>query len=148
MTIQTQRFGPLDVPDHRLIMFPLGITPFLRCFWYALIERPAQAPFAWLQSIDEPALAFLVVPPRVFFPHYSPRYSPSDLEPLQLAAGDEILTLVILTLDSETRIFTANLLGPIAINCRTQRAVQVALRDSRFTTKHPISPRLRALAPI
>lgn len=148
MIIQTQRFGLLDVPDHQLIMFPLGIMPFSKCFWYALIERPGQAPFAWLQSIDEPALAFLVVPPRVFFPHYSPRYSPSDVEPLQLAAGDTIVTLVILALDSETRTFTANLLAPIAINCRTQRAVQVALRDDRLTTKHPISPRLRTLETI
>ena len=146
MIIKTHRFGSVEVPDDRILMFPCGIMPFADSHWFALIERPSQAPFAWLQSVDEPALAFLVTDPHIFFPDYAPGYSRADVEQLDVAAEDEIVTLVILTIDADIYDITANLLGPIAIDFRTQRAVQVILRDDRFTTEHSIRLRSNACA--
>jgi flagellar assembly factor FliW len=138
MTIETLRFGPVEVPEDRILLFPHGIMPFGAPHWFALIQRPSEAPFAWLQSVDEPSLAFLVAGSSLFFPDYRPRCSPADAEALQLAAGDAPTVLLILTVDAQRGTITANLLGPILVNFRTQRAVQVILSDDRLSTRHPL----------
>jgi hypothetical protein len=61
----TTRFGTLALDPGRLITLPSGLLGFANCRSFALVDLPeAQHPVKLLQSVDEPELAFLVLPDR------------------------------------------------------------------------------------
>jgi flagellar assembly factor FliW len=85
-----------------------------------------------LASTDNPELRFLVVPPTVFFPEYSPEISEETLDALGVDAShlDQVLTLLVVTVGTTPADATANLLAPILIDQVSRRAVQVILTGS------------------
>src|ERR1700721_963721 len=66
MEIQTSRFGTLAVEDERVMTFPNGLLGFPNHTRYALIQAGSENYFFWLQSVDEPNLAFVVTDPVIF----------------------------------------------------------------------------------
>ena len=81
MQIQSSRFGWLSVDDDRVITFPRGLLGFPDHSRFALLPASGSAAaaggagddgcFYWLQSADDPALAFVVVDPAAFFKDYA-----------------------------------------------------------------------------
>ena len=61
-TIDSTRFGSLEIPDDAVIEFPTGLIG-LGGTRYTLIAREESAPFLWLHSIDDPSLALPVTQP-------------------------------------------------------------------------------------
>lgn len=55
-TIESARFGTIELPDDALVEFPLGLIglPGSR---YALFEHGSGSDFKWLHSAEDPALA-------------------------------------------------------------------------------------------
>jgi flagellar assembly factor FliW len=82
-----------------------------------------------LASTVDPELRFLVIPPTVFFPDYTPEISEETLDALGLDAArlDQVLTLLVVTVGATPADATANLLAPILIDQASRRAVQVIL---------------------
>ena len=72
MQIQSSRFGWLSVDDSRIMTFPRGLLGFPTHKRFALIQANSENYFFWLQSIDDPALAFVVTDPGIFFKDYAP----------------------------------------------------------------------------
>ena len=70
MEIETTRFGRLSVDDERIITFPKGLLGFPNHTRFALIQTGEENYFFWLQSVDEPNLAFVVTDPSIFFKDY------------------------------------------------------------------------------
>src|SRR5687768_17772104 len=68
--IQSTRFGTLVVDDGRIINFPNGLLGFPDHKRFALIQTGEENYFFWLQSVDEPNLAFVVTDPSIFFKGY------------------------------------------------------------------------------
>src|SRR5687768_15135601 len=68
--IQSTRFGTLVVDDGRIINFPNGLLGFPDHKRFALIQTGEENYFFWLQSVDEPNLAFVVTDPAIFFKGY------------------------------------------------------------------------------
>ncbi len=68
--IETLRFGELEIADSDIITMDDGLLGFPEYHRYVLASNPDQAPFLWLQCVDEPDLAFVVVNPYLFFPGY------------------------------------------------------------------------------
>ena len=67
MIVNTFRFGPLEVPEDKLITMERPILGFEGFSNFCLIEIDDLAPFLWLQSTEDASVAFLVVNPVVFF---------------------------------------------------------------------------------
>ncbi len=65
-------FEPLPVKSENVIQFPLGLLGFENIKRFALLENEQELPFRWLQVIDQPNLAFLVLPAAEFLPDYNP----------------------------------------------------------------------------
>ena len=61
MEYPTLRFGPVECDEVEAISIPAGISPFDWATRFALLSREDEAPFSWLQSLDDPALAFVVL---------------------------------------------------------------------------------------
>jgi flagellar assembly factor FliW len=79
LTIDSSRFGAVEIPDADAIEFPLGLIG-LGGVHYALIDRHPGSGFRWLHSLEDPGLALPVVDPREFFPGFALVLSAEDRE--------------------------------------------------------------------
>ena len=136
MQIQSTRFGTLLVDDERIMTFPNGLLGFPSYSRYALIQTGQENYFFWLQSVDEPNLAFVVTDPTVFFKDYEVPLRDETRQELQLAEDRFVQTFVICNKVGEW--LTGNLLGPIVVNTDNRLAQQVVLTEKKWTTRQPL----------
>jgi len=113
-TIDSTRFGSLEIPDDAVIEFPNGLIG-LGGTRYALIAREESAPFLWLHSIDDASLAIPVTNPWNFFASFEVEIS--DAEAARIGVTDPSETEVLVTVRAGESIedFRANLRAPILI---------------------------------
>lgn len=142
--VQTTRFGTIEVDEEAIITFTQGLLGFEQYRRYVVLCLDEKSPFRWLQSLEEPSLAFVVIEPRHFMPDYAPTISDADAQALHLDADTPVLTFVIVTIPpGQPEQMTVNLLGPIVINAATRVAKQVIVEDEGYTTKHSILELMR-----
>ena len=144
MKIETTRFGEIEIDEGKILFFTTGILGFPQAKRYVLIPHRENSPFMWLQAVDVPELAFVVIMPRLFFPEYQPQIPYEAREELHLHKGDEMDLLAIVTIPREApEEMTVNLLGPIVVNVTRRLAKQVILDARRYPLKEPLMPRLQ-----
>jgi flagellar assembly factor FliW len=130
----------MEFPEQSIITVLEGIIGFPTLVKYVLIQRPNDAPFYWLQSVDDPTMALVLVNPVLFKADYNPRL-PESLSGQLLANDGDITLFAIVTIPpGRPQEMTANLLGPLAINPKSRLARQVVLDDSLYTHRQPIIP--------
>lgn len=140
MNCHSTRFGTFDVKKESILTFPCGLLGFHEYHRYVILDHDTEAPFKWLQSLDEPALAFVIIDPGLFLADYRIEVSREAMSEVQGGETEEMATAVILTIPSDDpgRI-TANLRGPLLMNPRTKLCKQLVLSDE-FPTRHPLFP--------
>ena len=138
VTFTTAKFGEVTVEATSILTFPEGVPGFERLKTYGLVQIDEEAPFLRLLSVDEPAVAFVILNPMSIWPDYEPQIGAEDLVGLDLANTEDLELYCIVTLSSDPRHVTANLKGPIAINTAAMKARQLILVDDRYTTKHSL----------
>lgn len=132
ITINTTRFGTFDVPADSLIIIPSGLIGFPDMKRYVMLDH--KYPFSWLQSVDDPNLAFVVVDGSEFGDNYS-QIKPPDDKDLALLDDDEYALLVIVTIRKEHSMTTANLKAPIIVNLRNRQGVQTIYDHPELSTR-------------
>ncbi len=146
MEIETTRFGKIEIEEGKIIFFTSGILGFPEAKRYVLIPHREDSPFFWLQAVDVPELAFVVVDPKLFFPDYDPELPLEAKKELHLREGDELCFLTIVTIPKEKpEEMTVNLLGPIAVNVSRRLAKQVVLDSRRYPLREPLRPHFHKL---
>jgi len=139
-TIRTTRHGHkgnVSVPESSTYDFGPGILGFRGLRRYALLAEE-ESPLEWLQSMDEPDIAFAVLDPFLFYRNYAVELPDADAEVLGLARLADSLVRVILTLHESAEVITANLLAPLVLNPRLRRGRQVVLQDSNLPLRFPV----------
>jgi flagellar assembly factor FliW len=144
MLVTSDRFGALDISEDRVLHFPDGLLGFASSDRFALIDSADGGPYYWLQSVDDPSLAFLSVVPFAFFPDYQLDLSPDDEVAMGLTSPTDALVLCLLTVlraDDQVTVnqITANLLGPIVVNSATRVGRQIILADSGYPVRAPLA---------
>lgn len=139
MKIDTTRFGKIDIANKSVLHLQGGMFGFEKHQQYALIEDESGSQIKWLQSIDDPALAFVVVNPLDFFPEYEVELSDDDVASLGLENPSDAAVIATVTIDGKNSRVTTNLLGPIVINSCTLVAKQVVIQNEKYGTKHLIA---------
>lgn len=115
LTIDSTRFGQIEIEPDSVIEFPHGLIGF-DCRRFTLVAREADADFLWLHSLEDPALALPVTDPRRFFAAYEVELTDEERERLglpQLTATDIYVTV---RASDQLEGFTANLRAPIVIS--------------------------------
>lgn len=133
--VPSSRFGDLTVPKDSIIEFPTGLIGFRSSQRFIMIEH--KPPFCWLQSVEDPALAFVVVDGFEFGENYNV-VAPYGDSTIDLQQDDEYAILVIITIRSELGETTANLKAPLFVNLKNRKGVQVIFDDLRFSTRYPL----------
>ena len=133
LMIDSDQLGSVDVDETSVVEFPGGLIGFPDFRRYAMVAADDGGFYTWLQSVDEPSLAFLAVVPAPFFPDFAPTIRDEDCGAIGLDDPGDAQLLCLVTVADDA--VTANLLGPIVLNVRTRLARQVVLNDADLTTK-------------
>ncbi|MEQ1792843.1 MAG: flagellar assembly protein FliW [Nitrospira sp.] len=146
MQCRSTRFGTCDVPNDSVLTFPSGILGFPDGHRYVILDHDTNAPFKWLQSLEEPGLAFVILDPAYFHPDYNVQIPNEALLEVQGSDSDELIVSVLLTIPSDDPTgITANLRGPLLMNPRTKLCKQLILSDS-YPTRFPLFANLPSVA--
>jgi len=139
MLLETTRFGVIELDEARAVLFEEGLPGFPEARRFVLLEHSAQSPLHWLQSLEDGALAFVVMDPMFLDQNYLQAIPPEALAELDLQAATEAAVLVIVNIQREGPSITANLLAPLVINPGNKRGKQVILLGSGYDIKHELS---------
>jgi flagellar assembly factor FliW len=136
MFIETTRFGPVEIDETRIVQFRDGILGFPNHQRFALVQTGSDPVFFWLQSVDDPTLAFVVCDPLAFVPDYQAPVRADDLESLGMSSVEDCQVLIIV--NKHDGHLTGNLLGPLVIGAQSLLARQLVLADKRYNTRQPL----------
>lgn len=138
MEVQTRQFGTIEVSDSEILQIPKGLLGFEGLEHFVLIESAECLPFRWLQCIDAPDLAFVVVSPVVFFPDYRVAVHAKEVADIEVEDPHDVEIYVVVTIPERLEDMTANLQGPILVNKRNNRVKQLVLTDSLYSVAHSV----------
>ena len=134
MEVRTTRFGVIEIAEDRVITFAKGLLGFPNHTRFCLLEPGQDAVFFWLQSIDDPNLAFVVTDPGLFFAEYTVPIKAEQMGELGLSSLADAQVFVIVNKIENN--LTGNLQGPLIVNTLARRGEQVVLAEKRWTTRH------------
>ncbi len=136
MKFVATKFGEVDFEENEIIVLPKGILGFSQLTRYILLEKEGSGPFKWLQSVEDPNVAFVIADPLDFFPNYKLEIDEKELEELNYTNSRDLITYVIVTVPQDASLASADLLGPLVINAKKRLAKQAVMSNSPYTTKH------------
>ena len=138
MNVASTRFGTFEVHRESLLTFPSGLLGFPEWTSYVILDHDTDAPFKWLHCTEEASLAFVIIDPALFNPHYQVIISPEARVEVEGSETDELSLVVILTIPSDDpSAMTANLRGPLLMNHRTRLCKQLVLTED-YPTRYPV----------
>jgi len=145
MLVETERFGALEVDSEAIIEIVEGLYGFEHARRFCIIDSGTGTAcrartFRWLQCLDAPGLAFVVVNPHDFFADYEVELEDQEAQALELRAPEDAVIFNLVTLGAGPAEATANLVGPIVLNAKNRKAKQVVLANQAYTTKHRLLP--------
>ena len=143
MLVNTTRFGPIEISNDDLLVFAEGLLGFNDLEKFVLLDDPNDEIFAWLQSCDEPSIAFPVLEPELFEDNYNLQLTKSDLESLNANNDTKLRSFCIITIPEDPSRMTANLKAPVVVNIDKRVARQCVLQNNKLEIREPIFAKLQ-----
>ncbi len=137
-TVQTTRFGKIEVDEQRMILFPDGLLGFAKQKEFILLEDKKGSAFFWLQSVDVPDLAFVLTNPLSFKPDYIEALSAEEQTHFKSEHEKMVLFGLVTVPQGHPEGATINLLGPLVIDSARRIGKQVILANSGYTHRYPL----------
>ncbi len=132
MKAATRLFGEIEIDESKIITFEDGIIGFPDMKKFTLIfdeEKEGRPSISWLQSMDEPEIAFPVMDPLFVCETYNPSVEEELLKNLGTIKEDNLYVLVTVTVPQDIKELAVNLKAPIVINTDTRKASQIIVED-------------------
>jgi flagellar assembly factor FliW len=121
---ETSRFGRLEVSEERIIIFPTGVLGFPQIKRYVLLDYD-DTPLKWLQAVDDPDVAFIVMDPTLLIQNYAMNLDSTTRQTLELESEEDLAVLAIVRVEKGKVL--ANLKGPLLFNSRLKVGFQAVL---------------------
>nr|WP_302599107.1 flagellar assembly protein FliW [uncultured Cellulosilyticum sp.] len=137
MKIETKNFGEIEFAEDGVINFSEGIPGFRELKRYIMINDE-ESPFAYLQSIEDGNVSFIIINPYELKKDYTIEIKDQYVAALGSGSAEQFSVFVITTLVSNLEAATVNLLAPIIIQNETRQGMQVILENTKYTTRHKI----------
>ncbi len=140
MLIQTKYFGEIDCQEESFLHFPNGLYGFEEEQRFALLPfADSEATLFALQSLQTPALCFVLMNPFSIMPNYTPSLQPDELQQLQVAHSEDLCYYVLCRVKNPISDSTVNLKCPLAINDTDKKGLQVILDAADYEMRHLLS---------
>lgn len=143
MEIITKASGKMNVKEEQLLEIPEGLFGFEQYTKFALVDSEYE-PFIWLQSTENPNLAFLIVDPFLVCSDYETDIDDDTLFKIGITKPEDIIIMTIVTVPHDGSAITANFQGPLVINKKNRKCMQVILNDNKWSTKVNIIEALKS----
>ncbi len=143
MKINTTRFGELEVEKSDKIFFKEGLLGFENLKNFFVVDPGDQTLILWLQSAEEPNVAFPIIEPKIYKPEYTVQLVPSEMQSLSLENINDAVVYSILTIPQVVTEMNANLKAPIIINNKSKLGRQIVLQDSKLEVRYPMYMELK-----
>lgn len=139
MTIQTKHFGEIEVTDDDVLNF-IGGVPGFDGTKYVILNNSTQEnnPFVWLQSMEDPNIALVLVNTFMLYPDYAPDVDDELLKDLEFSQREELVVFNVMVIPEKVEDMTVNLKAPIIINNTNHKAIQVICDNSDYEIKHKV----------
>ncbi len=139
MILNTVKFGEIEIDESRIFDFVLPIIGFDELSKYILLDPSPDTLFKWLQSVEDPGLAFPVISVTSLNYDYSIDVSDDVVQALEITNADSILVMNVTSIPQDNpRGTTINLLAPLIFNIDNQKAGQIVLSGSGYDISHPM----------
>ena len=139
MKIKTLRFGEIEIEDSRIFDFALPIIGFNELKKFVILDLNKDKFFKWLQSVEDPSLAFPIVSVFSMDVEYSFDIPDDVVEKLKITNVESLLVMNIASIPQDNpQGTTLNLLAPIIFNIDEQLAGQVILSGSGYDISYPL----------
>jgi len=131
------RFGEVEYDPENLLHFPAGLIGLPNLRHFVVMPNKKQGPLFWIQSVDDPDIAFVLTDPTNFFLDYQLTPEDSERQMLHLGKDDNCYILSVVTVPPDQKI-TVNLAAPILFAPKTNRAIQVIVENGNYSPKTPL----------
>jgi flagellar assembly factor FliW len=115
LTIDSTRFGPVEIDPETVIEFPEGLIG-LGGSRYALLTQDHSHPLMWLHCIDDPSLSLPVAEPHRFFQEFAVELTDEDFARVGADEDTPVDVYVTVVAAAELSGFTANQKAPILVH--------------------------------
>ncbi len=143
MEIRTSRFGKVLITEEDVITFKEGLLGFSGLRGFVLLDDPQDDIFAWLQSCEDPNVAFPVLEPELFGAPKKFKISARDLHQIESDNNEKCAFFSIVTIPEDPTNMTANLKAPVVVNIEKRLARQCVLQDNKLAIREPIFTKLQ-----
>lgn len=139
MKLNTVRFGEIDIDESRIFKFVLPIIGFNELRNFVILDFNKDNFFKWLQSVEDPALAFPIVSVFSMNVDYSIDLPDKVVEALNITSVENLLVMNIASIPQDNpQGTTLNLLAPLVFNLEKSLAGQVVLSGSGYDISFPL----------
>ncbi len=139
MNIETVKFGNVEVEESRIFDFVLPVIGFNDLSKYVIIEPNKDNLFKWLQSAEDPDLAFPIISVAALNYDYSIDISDDVIQSLDIKNAESLLVMNITSIPQDNpQGTTINLLAPLIFNLENQKAGQIVLSGSGYDISYPM----------
>jgi len=131
------RFGEIEYDPSKTLCFPEGLIGFESLREFVVIPSRKEGPLFWIQSVEDPQVAFVLTDPTNFFLDYKVVPDQSECGKLGLENPDDCLGLSVVTVHTDKTI-TLNLQAPILYSPQKCLGLQVILEKTKYETRTPL----------
>ncbi len=138
MIVNTRDFGEQEIAEENILHFPDGIYAFEDQHRFVMFSPLGNDVFpAWLQSLDNESLCFIVFDPEQIVKDYSVTADADSVKAIEKAPGTSIRYLSLAVVPEEYKNTTVNLKSPIMINADKMLAAQIIAAED-YPIKFPV----------
>jgi flagellar assembly factor FliW len=145
MTIDTIRFGPVEIGEEKILRFKSGLPGLEEYGRFAVLRFEDSYPIVWLQSVDSGEICLPVIDPFSVSPGYVFDLTDADVEELGVSGPEDIQVLSVLVIPENVEQMTANFAAPIVINTSSGESKQIILGGGDHSARAPIFKEIYAL---
>lgn len=143
MLMETSNFGPIEYDEKEVIYFQSEILGFEGLKKYIFVGKEGSEPFMWLQSVEDPGLAFVIIDGKDVISWYRPEIPNDEMKKLGVDDPDSLRIYNIVVIPDDIEEISCNLKAPIVININTKKASQVLLDNEDFEIRHYLKEDLK-----
>ncbi|HEX7005743.1 MAG TPA: flagellar assembly protein FliW [Alphaproteobacteria bacterium] len=132
-------FGPMTFANDSLLSLPNGLIgmPGKKTFGLGDMPEPSYGNFKLMQCIEQPELAFLVLPIEFLPDRIHAADIAEALETLSVPPEQAALLLIVTARKTDGKVtLTANLRAPVVVNRKDRIARQYVMPNSAYEIRH------------
>lgn len=137
MIINTKHFGEIEIKEENILYFEEGILGFEEVHKFGLINsEDPESPFSWIQSTEQPDLAFALVNPFAIKKDYDFELNDAYVNLLGIQDPSQVGVYSIVVVPEDLKKISMNLKAPVVVNTSNKKAAQVILDTDKYTVRH------------